>query len=194
MSVHHLHSDTHYVCASHSAPSPSHTAYHIHISQSHILMHCTHKSTGVVIANGVGIAEGLQHRIGKQQKILHFLDIFKVACDVGNVAHDDLGSLCLASSTLTCVYKQQRAGNHLRFCLWSSPPRKFITCPIFSQWCMIERNVQKEKLPTLFVIAPVPMMLLIARLHLKYRCIKGATPCSPVMTIHESFCSLFISW
>ena len=85
-------------------------------------MHCTHKSTGVVIANGAGIAEGLQHRIGKQQKILHFLDILKTAGDVGNVAHDDLGSLCLAGSALTCVYKQHRARNHLRFCMWSSPP------------------------------------------------------------------------
>ena len=74
-------------------------------------MSCTHKSTGVVITNGAGIAKGLQHRIGKQQKILHFLDILKTAGDVGNVAHDDLGSLRLASPTLTCVYKQHRAGN-----------------------------------------------------------------------------------
>ena len=74
-------------------------------------MSCTHKSTGVVITNGTGIAEGLQHRIGKQQKILHFLNILKTAGDVGNVAHDDLGSLRLASPTLTCVYKQHRAGN-----------------------------------------------------------------------------------
>ena len=66
-------------------------------------MSCTHKSTGVVITNGAGIAEGLQHRIGKQQKILHFLNILKTAGDVCNVAHDDLGSLRLASPTLTCV-------------------------------------------------------------------------------------------
>ena len=109
-----VHSDTHYI-RHHSHLLPPHMAYilpHTHInSHTYTLMSCTHKSTGVVITNGAGIAEGLQHRIGKQQKILHFLDILKTAGDVGNVAHDDLGSLRLASPALTCVYKQHRAGN-----------------------------------------------------------------------------------
>lgn len=61
----------------------------------------THKSAGVIIPDSLGVAEGLQDRVGEKQQVLYSLNLVHLLGDVGNVSHDDLGSFGLSGSALT---------------------------------------------------------------------------------------------
>ena len=61
----------------------------------------TYKSGGVVVPDGLGVAEGFQDGVGHDQQVLDTLQLAHVGVDAGYVAHDHFGVLRLSRTTLT---------------------------------------------------------------------------------------------
>lgn len=73
--------------------------------------HQTHKSAGVVVPDGAGIAKGLHDGIGDNEKVLDPLNLLQTSGDVSDVSHNDLGGFRLSRSTLACRSTQAELNN-----------------------------------------------------------------------------------
>ena len=73
----------------------------------------TYKTTRVVVADGFGVAESLQQRIGLEDDVFDALDGLAATRDACNVVHDVLSGHCFTGSRFATVSVQGTQLNQL---------------------------------------------------------------------------------